>query len=739
MEHTDRPDVTDGTTTSQPSPENPLLAESTLDYGLTDLSRIRDEHWLPALEAGIAAQREAVEAIAARNVPATVATVLHPLGLSHRLLSRVERAFSCMFSVHATPERQVVQQELAQQLAGHRDWLTLHPGLFRRLSALESPLAQDETSATPEQHRMLEKTLDEARAAGAGLDDATQQQLRAINLELTTAETAYEQLQRHEATAHAAYFPDLAELAGLTPQELAAAEAAAQEAGHSSGALLPLNLPVQQSPLEKMTRRSARRRLHQASIARGTLTDAQGRTTSQIGAQIAVLRARRARMLGFEHHLDSVLPARTAQDRAGIEAMLRPIADGALARLDAELQTLREAGVLDAEALQGARSDDARADRTTELEPWDISFGFAAVAKQQASDSSTNPAQPADATSGGDVPVDEALRQVFDAASRLYGITVVERDDLPSFAPGARSFEVFERSAEQRPGAGIGLFLLDLYARPSKSGGAWMNSFSVASTLTGSSPVVINALNITAPAPGATAALTPSAMRTLFHEFGHALHGLLAEAEFEELSGTAVPRDNVEFPSQVNEIFQELYGGGLADAGQQPAPVDLWGKGLSTFEHVAAVVLDLAWHTLSVEEAEAAAEDPEAFSAAALVAWGLDHPLVPPRYGTGFFKHIFAGSGYAAGYYSYLWAQVLAADASQWYREQLGQRHDSGPADASAKSGSPARDDEALATAGAHVRRELLARGNTRDPLESYRISFGRDPEMDALLRQLGL
>ncbi|MGJ9371646.1 M3 family metallopeptidase [Nesterenkonia sp. CF4.4] len=733
MEHTERPEVTTGTTTSKPPTQNPLLADGTLDYRLTDLSLIRDEHWLPALEAGMAAQRTAVEAIARDDSPASVASVLHPLGLSHRLLSRVERAFSCMFSVHATPERQQVQQKLAQQLAGHRDWLTLHPGLFRRLSALKSALTEGQTSATPEQRRMLEKTLDEARGAGAGLDEATQEQLRAINLELTAVETAYEQLQRHEAAAHAAYFADLSELEGLGDQELAAAEAAAREAGHSRGALLPLNLPVQQGPLEKMTRRSARRRLHQASIARGTLTDAQGRTTNQIGAQIAVLRARRARMLGFEHHLDSVLPSRTAQDRASIDAMLRTIADGARVRLDTEIQSLHEAGVLDAGAHEADRSEDDRADSTAELQPWDISFGFAAVTRQRSSDSSTNPAQPAAASSAEDVPVEEALRQVFDAASRLYGITVVERHDLPSFAPGARSFEVFERSAEQRPQAGIGLFLLDLYARPSKSGGAWMNSFSVASTLTGSSPVVINALNITAPAPGEEAALTPSAMRTLFHEFGHALHGLLAEAEFEELSGTAVPRDNVEFPSQVNEIFQELFSGGLADAGQQPAEEDLWGKGLSTFEHVAAVVLDLAWHTLSVEEAEAAAKDPEGFSEAALIAWGLDHPLVPPRYGTGFFKHIFAGSGYAAGYYSYLWAQVLAADASQWYREQLSQQDGSGGPDGARPS------DEVLAAAGTHVRRELLARGNTRDPLESYRISFGRDPEMRALLRQLGL
>ncbi|GAA1161206.1 M3 family metallopeptidase [Nesterenkonia sandarakina] len=736
MEHTEQRSAAQNTTTGPPPSQNPLLEEGTLDYGLTDLSLIQDEHWLPALEAGILAQREVVAAIAEDDSPATVATVLHPLGLSHRLLSRVERAFSCMFSVHATDERQQVQQELAQRLAGHRDWLTLHPGLYRRLSALESALGQGETSASPEQQRMLAKTLEQSRAAGAGLEEATQAQLREINLELSAAETAYAQLQRQEAAAHAVHYAEDAELAGLSEQELASARAAARETGHDSGALLHLNLPVQQAPLERMSVRDSRRRLHEASTARGTLTDDQGRTTSQIGAQIALLRARRAQMLGFEHHLDSVLPARTAEDRASIEAMLRTIADGARARLGTELQTLHEAGVVDGAEPDGAGHDGAALDGAAQetpsedaasLQPWDISFGIAAVAKQRSAADSTRSNQQDPATQEQSVPLEEALRRVFEAASRLYGITVVERQDLPGFAPGARSFEVFERSAEQRPGAGVGLFLLDLFARPSKSGGAWMNSFSVASTLTGSSPVVINALNITAPAPGEEAALTPSAMRTLFHEFGHALHGLLAEAEFEELSGTAVPRDNVEFPSQVNEIFQELFTGGLAEAGQTPPAEELWGKGLSTFEHIAAVVLDLAWHTLSVEEAEAATQDPEGFSAQALAAWGLDHPLVPPRYGTGFFKHIFAGSGYAAGYYSYLWAQVLAADASQWYREQLGARP------------SAEEREQALVAAGSQVRRELLACGNTRDPLESYRITFGRDPAMGALLRQLGL
>jgi len=730
MEHTERRSTTQTTTAEESAPANPLLAESSLDYGLTDLSQIRDEHWMPALEAGIAQAREAVETIAAVEEPAEVSNVLHPLGLSHRILSKVERAFSCMFSVHATEERQKVQPKFVQAVAEHHDWLTLHPGLFQRLTTLESRLARGEASATAEQARMLEVTLDQARAAGAGLDEQAQDRLRRLNLQLSAAETDYEQLQRREAAVHAVYFDDPAELEGLGEQELSAAAAAAKEAGHATGALLQLNLPVQQGPLERLTRRAARARLHEASISRGTLSDEAGRTTPVIAAQIALLRARRAQLLGFEHHLDSVLPSRMAKDRQGIETMLRRIAEGAMARLQEEIQALRSAGALQLEESAGKDTGAA-----PELMPWDISFGIAALAQQRANDQTDHTGEESQATPERDVPVEEALRQVFDAASQVYGITVIERDDLPCFAPGSRSFEVFENSAETRRGAGIGLFLLDLYARPSKSGGAWMNSFSVASTLTRSRPVVINALNITSPAPGESAALTPSAMRTLFHEFGHALHGLLAEAEFEELSGTAVPRDNVEFPSQVNEIFRELPHGGLARPGQEAE--NFWGKGFSTVEHVAAVVLDLAWHTLTVEQAHTAAEHPQAFSEAALTAWGLHHPLVPPRYGIGFFKHVFAGSGYAAGYYSYLWAQVLAADASAWYREQSAQQQS--PEQRNSEQHDPEQHDRALRAAGSHVRRELLSRGNTRDPLESYRITFGREPTMTALMDQLGI
>lgn len=675
----------------------------TLDHGYPDVTEVDDGAWLPALGEALTAHRQAVERIAAHPAEPTVANTLQPLGRAHALMMAPLRAFQCVFSAEGTASRQQVQAELSPTLAEHRDQISLHPGLFRRLERLQERVEAQEEPATEEQQRMVEILLRDARLAGAGLSIGAQEHLQELNRRLAAEENAYQALQRREAAGAAVHITEAAELEGLGEEQRDSAARAAREAGYDHGWLLRLTMPVQQPMLASLRRREVRRRLHAASVGRGALDGDDGRTTRQIGANIARLRAQKAAALGYENFLESVLPARTAEDRATVETMLHRIADGALPRLEDEAQAvaegLRRRGELGAE------------DR---LEPWDLKYGIERLR------GSTERSQPngAEASDAG-IPLSEALHQLFRAAHQVYGLSVVEREDLPPFVPGALSFEVFDGGAGD-PSTGLGLFLLDPYTRDTKSGGAWMNSFCVAAELTSSRPVVINCLNLAPPAPGTEARLSSSEMKTLFHEFGHALHGLLAEAEFEELSGTAVPRDNVEFPSQVNEVFQELFVTKTTPVGAAPSAAEMWGRGLSTVEHVAAVVLDLAWHTLTPQEAETAAEDPEAFEQVSLDAWGLDHPLVPPRYGSGFFKHIFAGSGYAAGYYSYLWAEVLAADASEWFREAM-------------------QDPEALQARGRTFRAELLSRGNTRDPLGSYRTAVGRHPQMEPLLRRLGL
>lgn len=695
-----------------PRPEEPFSMLATLDHGHPDLRRVQEEHWLPALRAGIEEQQREVEALVSADQPATVRNTLHPLGRSGQLLRRAQRAFSCVFSADGTPALQQVQAEIAPELAEHRDWMQLHPALFSRLRDLAENMESPVAECSAEQRRMVDQLLLQSRSAGAELSESAQKELRGLNKELAHQETAYQQLQRSEAEQAALLVPAGDPVAGLDRAQRGATAAAAQDEGHDESHLLRLKMPVQQPLLSTLRDRRTRRLLHEASVGRGSLNGHDGRNTREIGARIVVLRARRARLLGHAHHLDTVLPLRTAPDRASIESMLHRLADGGLRRLETELEQvsahLRRTGELD-----GA------------LEPWDVTYGIAAVKREASATSlaSTAGSQTSQAPQGGTLTLETTLGRVFESARRVYGIDVLERPDLPGFVEGARSVEIRDADGET-----LGLYLLDPYARPTKSGGAWMNSFSVASSLTGGRPVVINCLNLAPPASGETAVLGADEQRTLFHEFGHALHGVLAEAEFEELSGTAVPRDNVEFPSQVNEVFAELWtdtpsdspssAGGGADTGAGQS--SQWGRGLRTVEHVAAVVLDLAWHTLSPEQAGEAAQDPEDFEHRALADWGLDHPLVPPRYSTGFFKHIFAGSGYAAGYYSYLWAEVLAADAAEWFREAMGDEH-------------------ALSAAGAHFRRELLSRGNTREPYESFRAAFGHEPDVEPLLRSLGM
>ncbi|WP_120005270.1 M3 family metallopeptidase [Nesterenkonia muleiensis] len=664
----------------------------TLDYDYPEMTTVDDDAWAPARQQALAAQRTRVEEIAASTEPATVHNVLHPLALSGAELDRLQRAFGVVAAADGTDQRQAVRAEAAPEIAAHTDWLRLHPGLFSRLGQLKDRIASGQVRASDEQQWFLQQLILTAEVAGAGLDQRRQERLKEINRQLAAEESAYSQLQVREAKESAVLFGSSLELAGLSETRIASARAAAEQAGHPEGYLLTLTMPAQQAVLGSLTDRETRRRLHTASVERGTLTGDDGRTTRQIGAGIAVLRAQKAQLLGHENYLESVLPLRTAPSRDAIESMLRQIAAGAAVRARDESERI-------AEHLGFAP------------ESWDLTFGIEQVRRTLSEDSG-----------GSDISLDEALHRLFDAARRVYGITVVERGDLPGYVPGARSFEVFDGEPGQRPresGAGLGLFLLDLYTRPTKSGGAWMNGFSVPSSLVGSKAVVTNNLNVTAPAEGEAAVLTEREQRTLFHEFGHALHALLAEAEFPQLSGTAVPRDNVEFPSQVNEVFQELYQE-PTPPGAAPSENQLWGKGASTVEHVAAVVIDLAWHTLTPDQAQEAASDPQAFEQQVLTDWGLDLPLVPPRYHGGFFKHIFASAGYAAGYYSYLWAEVLAEDAGEWFREVL-------------------TDDGALAARGAQFRTELLARGNTRDPLESFRDALGHDPDPKHLLRSLGL
>lgn len=678
-----------------------------LDHGYPDLRTLDDDGWAPAFRQAMTQHLSGVDQLAALEEPPTVENVLHRLSRAGQPLRQVQQAFGVLIASDATAARQAVRHELAAELAAHRDAVTVHQGLLARLRALQSAVSSGAAPATEEQRWYLHVTLQAAEQAGADLPGDALASVQRINQQLAVHEAVYSDLQTTEAAASAVWCGEPEQLAGLSEQRIAAAADAAREAGHDSGYLLTLGLPVQQPVLEQLQDPATRQAVFTASVSRGNMPGHDGRTTRTVGAQIAVLRAERAALLGYSSHLEATLPGRSAPSKEAIFALMRQIADGASAGARQECQQI-------AEFLHG--HPQATAETTDQsLPPEDLQWGLAQVREARAARSGQS-----DSSQGGTtdpVTLDEALEKMFDAAEAVYGVTVRPRHDLPGYMPGARSYEVFD-TAKAAPDSSRGLFLLDAFSRPSKSGGAWMNSFCVASELEKSSPVVTNNLNLTATDNPADQILSPGELKTLFHEFGHALHGLLAEAEFPELSGTAVPRDVVEFPSQVNELFQDL--GAQATTPEETAGTPAWGTGISTAEHVAAVALDLAWHSLSVTEARQAAEDPAGFEHQVLVEWGLDLPAVPPRYHGGFFKHVFAGSGYAAGYYSYLWAQVLAADTAAWFREVLD-------------------DPQTLAERGAHFRRELLSRGNTRDPMESYRAVLGRDPQPEALMKKLGL
>ncbi|MEV4901614.1 M3 family metallopeptidase [Citricoccus sp. NPDC055426] len=668
--------------------ENPLLTPSTLPYGLPDFAAISDEHFLPAFRAGMAEHRAELAAIAADTAEATFENTFRAFERSGALLRRVEMVFSNLVPADGTDVRQAIDEEISPELAAHSDATYLDEALYRRLAGLDL----DAVHVDAEDRRLAEETLKRFRLLGADLDADSKERLAALNERLAVLSSQYSRRMVAENAASAVWFATAEELAGLSEQDLASAAAAAQEAGHDGGYLLTLSMFTSQPWLAVLEHRDSRRRVHEAAWRRGTTPGEN--YALDLAVEQATLRAEKAGLLGYSNWAEYALVDRTAPGLAAVRELLDRVIPAATANAARERETVQ--------AVAGHR-----------IEPWDWPFYAARVEREQ---------YRVDAAAlRSYFELDRVLHHgVFAAASALYGLSFRERGDLAGYAPGVRVWEVFS------DGTGLGLFVGDFLTRPTKSGGAWMNSFREASTFLDEQPVVSNNLNIPQPAAGEPALLTVDQVNTLFHEFGHALHGLLSTARYATLSGTAVPRDFVEFPSQVNEMWMywpQIVTGYAwhVDTGEVIDPEllaaieasALWGEGHRTTEYLGAALLDLAWHALAPGER---VEDPVAFEAEHLAAAGLDPALVPPRYRSSYFKHIFAG-GYAAGYYSYLWSEVLDADTVQWFRAHGGLTRDNGE----------------------RFRSELLARGNTRDPLESYRAFRGQDADPEHLLRRRGL
>ncbi|WGX99117.1 M3 family metallopeptidase [Nocardioides sp. L-11A] len=669
-----------------------LLGSSDLPHRLPRFADIDDHDYAPAIEAAMAEQLAAVAAISADPEPPTFANTLVPLELSGTTLARVLRVFWNKASADASPVVDAVRAEFAPRLAAHGDAILLDPALWSRLQAV----AADRAGLDPEAAYLVERYVTEFRLAGAALGDGDKTRLRELNERISSQETAFELALQADSNDLAVVVDDPAALDGLTPGEISAAAAAAETRGLAGRHLLTLVLPTAHPHLAALTDRDLRRRLSEAQRSRGSRGGEHD--TRAIALDILRLRAERARLLGFDNHAAAVTADNTAGTPKAVRSLLERLAVPAARNARAEQEAVSE--------LAGFP-----------VEPWDWPF-YAERVRSARYDVDLAALRPW-------FEAERVLRDgVFFAAGRLYGLTFEERPDLPGYHADVRVFEV------SRDGSPIGLYLLDLYTRDTKRGGAWMSSFVTQSGLLGvESAVVVNNLNVPKPAAGEATLLTWDETRTLFHEFGHALHGLLARATYPKFGGTAVFRDFVEYPSQVNEMWvlwpEVLASYAVHHETGEPIPADVverlraaetFNEGFATSEYLAAALLDLAWHELGPDDVPTDPAEVAAFERRALAAAGLDNPAVPPRYATPYFAHSFS-SGYASAYYSYIWSEVLDADTVAWFRDHGGLTRANGE----------------------DYLRHVIGIGGTRDPLESYEAWRGRPAPIEPLLARRGL
>ena len=689
-------------TSSTLDPTNPFATESLLPFHLPDYAAIREEHYGPAVVAGMAEQRAEVERIATDPAPATVDNTLVALQRSGRLLSRAAAAFYNQVGSDSTPGLEAIEAEVAPQLAAHHDAVYLDARLHARLESLAADVEAGRLELEPDTAWLLHTYRTDFARSGIALPESDQARLRDLNAEITSLETAFGRTLLAGTNAAAVLVRDVAELDGLAPDAVGAAREAAQGRGHDEGHLIELVLPSQQPVIASLTDRSVRERIHRASVTRGA-TEGEHDTRPTL-LRLVRLRAERARLLGYPHHAAYVAEDACARTTQAVTSLLGQLAPAAVANARAEAADLQAA--LEAD-VPGAT-----------LEPWDWAFYAERVRKERYSLD--------DALLRPYLELDRVLRDgVFAAAGRLYGLTFTERPDLTGYHADVRVWEV----RDERGTDPVGLFLGDFYTRASKRGGAWMNNLVDQSALLGERPVVVNNLNIAKPPAGEPTLLTFDEVITMFHEFGHALHGLFSDVRYPSQSGTEVPRDFVEYPSQVNEMWawepSILRGYAVHHVTGEPMPQEwvdtmlasrLFNEGFATTEYLAAALLDQAWYQLDPDDVPTEPDEVERFEATALERAGVAFAPVPPRYRTSYFNHVFGG-GYSAGYYSYIWSEVLDADTVEWFAENGGLRRENGDT----------------------FRDRLLGPGGSVDAMASFRELRGRDPEIMPLLKRRGL
>lgn len=693
------PAVTDEKSSSSAplSADNPFAVPGPLVFHAPAFDKIRLEHYQPAFMAGMKQQLAEMDAIAAQKGPPTFDNTIVAIEKSGALLTRVRNVFSNMTSAEKSKDLQNIETELAPLQAAHSDNILLNRGLFLRVEKLFE--TRDALSLNKEQQEVLKQHYESFVRAGAKLDDSQQARIRLLNEQLSKLETRFEENLLAISEERSIFIDDVAELDGMSEADIAAAAEGAKARGKAGKYLLEITNTTRVPVLTSLNKRATRQRVWEASANRGLGLNG-GIDNRPLILEIAQLRAERAKLLGFTNHAAFKLQNQMAEEPAAARRMLTDLVPGVLEKVQAEAHDLK------------AMMKECGAEH--DLAPWDWEY-YAEKVRQQRFEVDETAVKPY-------FELDSVLKNgVFFTMHKLYGIEFRERTDLPVYHPDVRVFDVYDKD-----GTHFALYYVDFFKRDTKRGGAWMSSFVDQSHLLHEKPVIVNVLNIPKPAAGEPALISFDNVTTMFHEMGHALHGMFSDVTYPSVSGTATPRDFVEFPSTFEEDWaiqpEVLRNYAKHYKTGEPIPRELLDKviraskfnqGFDTLEYLAAALLDLEWHTLNSDEIPA---DAEQFEAAVLKKCGIDFGPVPPRYRTAFFAHIWSG-GYSSSYYAYLWSEVLAADAFAWMQAHGGLTRENGQ----------------------RFRDTILSVGGSREPMEAYKAFRGSEPTVDALLIRRGL
>ena len=676
--------------------DNPLLTESTLDYQAPDFSKIRPEHFVPAIKEGIRLQLAEIDSITSNTAAPTFENTILAYEKSGRVLARATSILSGLVGADGTEELQKIDEETTPLLSDHQDALLLNEKLFARIKAVY----EARQSLQGEDLRLTELLYEQFVHEGALLSDADKATLKKLNSEIAVLQTKFTN-QVNAGTKEAAVLVDkVEELDGLSQEAVTRAAEAATAAGHKGKYLLEQTNTSRPGYLAELNNRDVRRRVLEASLARCSSGDSTNTHTTI--TRLASLRAEKAKILGFPNFASWALKDQMAGRPEAVERLIQQLTPACRTKVAADVAELEAF----AQKTEG---------KDFKLAAWDLDY-YAERLKKAKYDLNEADLKPY-------FVLDSVLKNgVFYAANQLYGMTFKPRPDIPVYADGVQVYEVFDQ--DNTP---MALFYTDYFRRPTKTGGAWMSNFVQQSTLFGTKPVIYNVCNFEAPAKGEPAFLTSDDVETLFHEFGHALHGLFASQKYETLSGTNTPRDFVEMPSQFNEhwmtdsLVLRHYARHYKTGEAMPQELidklkatATYGQSYSLAENLAAVAIDMAWGMLPAGET---VKDVDAFERDVLTSAGLDFALVPPRYRSAYYLHVFAGA-YASGYYSYLWTEVLDHNIYDWFASHGGLTRQNGQ----------------------RFRDEVLSRGNTA-PVGTFFTSFTglQEPDMSSLLRFRGL